>query len=195
MVGLLAAPVAAWSQSSTREEARETGQAAKGDTEKAAGRVEDSAQRAGGRMEDSAQRATGQTNARDEKVAKNEKKGTFADAHNFDVKGKVQKVSASSITIRRDDDKLPPVKLSVDKSTKVELDGERASVTQLKQGADVKASFNLREDKPIAVEIKADKTDTQKQMQDRREEHRERTQDMQQHHNDNQMPSQPRTTQ
>jgi hypothetical protein len=74
---------------------------------------------------------------------------------NFDVKGTIQSASASSITIRRED--LPAVKLHVDQNTKVELDGDRASATQLQPGQEVKASFNLQSDKPMAVEIKADK--------------------------------------
>jgi uncharacterized protein with LGFP repeats len=79
----------------------------------------------------------------------------FEGKNNYEVKGKIQSVTASSITVRRDE--MPPAKLRVDGNTKIELDGERASATQLKEGQEVKASFNLSDDKPMAVEIDAEK--------------------------------------
>jgi vacuolar-type H+-ATPase subunit H len=74
---------------------------------------------------------------------------------NWDIEGTVQSATKNSITVRRED--LPAAKLNIDKNTKIELEGERVMATQLKPGQEVKASFNLRNDKPIAVEIKADK--------------------------------------
>jgi membrane protein involved in colicin uptake len=74
---------------------------------------------------------------------------------NWDVEGKVQTASASSITVTRED--LPAAKLNIDKNTKVELDGNKVSAAQLMPGQEVKASFNLQNDKPMAVEIKAEK--------------------------------------
>jgi hypothetical protein len=82
---------------------------------------------------------------------------TFGDKDNFKLEGRIESVSASSITVRREE--LPAAKLSVDPNTKIELDGERVSAAQLKQGQEVKASFNLKNDKPMAVEIKAEKMD------------------------------------
>lgn len=79
----------------------------------------------------------------------------FEGKNNFEVKGRIQSVSASSITVSRED--LPAAKLSVDGNTKIELDGEKVSASQLKQGQEVKASFNLSDDKPMAVEIDAEK--------------------------------------
>jgi hypothetical protein len=38
----------------------------------------------------------------------------------------------------------------------VELDGNVARLGALRPGQDVKASFNLKGDKPMAIEIKAD---------------------------------------
>jgi hypothetical protein len=81
----------------------------------------------------------------------------FEGKNNFDVDGKIQSVSANSITIHRDD--LPPATLMVSKNTKIELDGDQVSAKMLKQGQDVKASFNLNKDKAEAVEIKAEKKD------------------------------------
>lgn len=80
---------------------------------------------------------------------------TFEGKDNYEVKGRISSVSASSITVRRDE--LPAAKLRVDRNTKIELDGEHVSAAQLRQGQEVKASFNLQDDKPMAVEIKAEK--------------------------------------
>jgi hypothetical protein len=90
----------------------------------------------------------------------NEKKSMFDGKKNFDLDGKIANVSGDTVTISRDD--LPPVELKVSHETKIELDGDRASSQQLKQGQDVKASFNLNKDKVEAVEIKAKRTDAQK---------------------------------
>jgi len=75
---------------------------------------------------------------------------------NFDVEGTIQSVSKGSITLRREE--LPAAKLNLDRNTMIELDGEKVSTSQLKPGQEVKASFNLRNDKPMAVEIKAEKS-------------------------------------
>lgn len=74
---------------------------------------------------------------------------------NFEMKGKVASASSSSITLHREG--LPDAKLDVDRNTKIELDGNHVSAGQLQPGQDVKASFNLQNDKPMAVEIKAKK--------------------------------------
>jgi vacuolar-type H+-ATPase subunit H len=74
---------------------------------------------------------------------------------NWDVKGTIQSVTKTSIIVRREE--LPAAKLNIDKYTKIELDGDHATTALLKPGQEVKASFNLRNDKPMAVEIKADK--------------------------------------
>jgi hypothetical protein len=91
-----------------------------------------------------------------EASAKGDKKHPlFEGKNNFDVDGKIQKVSPKSITVAREG--LPAATLNISKDTKIELDGEQASMKQLKQGQDVKASFNLKGDKPEAVEVKAEK--------------------------------------
>jgi hypothetical protein len=79
----------------------------------------------------------------------------FEGKNNFEVEGRIASVSASWITVRREE--LPAAKLRVDHNTKIELDGQHVSASQLKQGQEVKASFNLQNDKPMAVEIKAEK--------------------------------------
>jgi hypothetical protein len=71
----------------------------------------------------------------------------------FDLKGKVGRVSAKSVTIERD--KSTPATLMIDQATKIEVDGKPARATDLKPGDDVKASFNLSGERPIAVDLKA----------------------------------------
>lgn len=83
-----------------------------------------------------------------------QRRSMFEGQKNFDLDGKVQSVSDRSITIARED--LPPVTLEIERYTAIELDGEKAAHSQLRQGQDVEASFNLEGDKPVAVELKAE---------------------------------------
>lgn len=95
------------------------------------------------------------TEARQAAAEGEKKHPLFEGKNNFDVEGKIQKVSKNSITVARED--LPVATLNVNKDTKIELDGEKVSAAQLKTGQDVKASFNLKGDKAEAIEIKAEK--------------------------------------
>ena len=78
----------------------------------------------------------------------------FEGKDNWDVKGKISKVSGDSVTLHRDD--LPDVTLKTSTGTRVQVDGNDARVSQLRPGQDVRASFNLKGSDPMAVEIKAD---------------------------------------
>jgi hypothetical protein len=120
---------------SAGDKAKNAGSAASGEARKTGERWEEAADRAAGSSDSSV----------DAKV--------FDGKTNFDVDGKIQKVSKSSITIARDG--LPPATLGLAKGAKVQLDGNDVSISQLKPGEDVKASFNLDRDHPAAVEIKA----------------------------------------
>ena len=71
----------------------------------------------------------------------------------FNLKGKVGRVSGRSVTIDRDNS--TPATLVIDPATKIELDGKAARAADLKPGDDVKASFNLRGERPIALDLKA----------------------------------------
>ncbi len=132
--------------------AESTQQKAKDD----AGKVSGAARKTGQRWKEAGERAfggSGGTASADVKA--------FDGKKNFDLDGKVAKVSKTSITISRED--LPPATLGVAKDTKVQLDGDDASIRQLRPGQDVKASFNLDREHPEAVEIKAKRTDAEKQ--------------------------------
>jgi hypothetical protein len=87
----------------------------------------------------------------------------FEGKDNFSIDGKIQQASSSSITVAREE--LPAAKLTVDRNTKIELDGQQVSAAQLKPGQEVKASFNLQNDKPMAIEITAKKAEAEKQGQ------------------------------
>jgi hypothetical protein len=148
----------------TKEQVKQEGREARSEA-KEAGRE---AERA---MEQGTGSARGDASARTP-GAEEKKHPLFEGKNNFDVDGKVAEVSATSITIQRNE--LPAAKLHVSKNTKVEVDGQKASVEQLKRGQDVKASFNLQGDKAEAVEIKADKLerDAGKEMREQGQETR-----------------------
>ncbi len=95
--------------------------------------------------------------------ARAEKRSLFEGKSNFDLEGKISKVGRDTITLSRED--LPAATLKVSKETKIEVDGNTASIKELKQGQDVKASFNLQGEKPLAVEIKAQKAESPTQTQ------------------------------
>ncbi len=142
----------------TRTEMQQEGREAKGEMQQPAteGQRELQKQETKAQHEMAEQKDEARTAA-----AKGEKKHPlFEGKNNFDVEGKIQKVSPKSITVARDD--MPAATLMISKDTKIELDGENASMKQLRQGQDVKASFNLKGEKPEAVEIKAEKLSTQK---------------------------------
>lgn len=85
--------------------------------------------------------------------------GWFELQDNYEVEGTVSSVDASKdrITISRED--LPPASLSVAPDTRIELDGEDARLSQIRQGQEVRATFNLARDTPLAVEIEAESPD------------------------------------
>jgi hypothetical protein len=137
----------------TREEVKQEGREAKSEMQQEGreARTEMREQQAETQREMQERR----TEARQAAAEGEKKHPLFEGKNNFDVEGKIQKVSKSSITVSRED--LPAATLNVNKDTKIELDGEKVSAAQLKTGQDVKASFNLKGDKAEAIEIKAEK--------------------------------------
>jgi hypothetical protein len=161
VAGTLAAIALAWAQGAgaadAEKERKEAADATKAEVRQEGKEAQQSMERGADRAQAEAQARTGDPKA-------DKKHPLFEGKNNFDVKGKVQHASNDKITIQRDD--LPEVTLHVSPNTKVEVDGKHSSAQQLKQGQDVRASFNLRGDKPEAVEIKADqlKADDRKEM-------------------------------
>jgi hypothetical protein len=158
VAGTLAAIAFAWAQGAGAADAEK-------ERKEAADATKQQVQQEGREAKGSMEHAAGQAQAR---TGEQPKHPVFEGKNNFDVNGKVQHASADKITIQRDD--LPAVTLHVSPSTKVEVDGKKAAAGQLKQGQDVRASFNLRGEKPEAVEIKADalKADDRKEMDEQK---------------------------
>jgi hypothetical protein len=135
-------------QGSTKEETKEAAQAAGRDVEEGAAKARDTMKEQGQKADQAVQQSREGAPAGRDQPAQAMKRDSF------DIEGKVSKVSKSALTLKRDDG--PPATLHVDKSTRVKLDGDQVAITQLKPGQEVKASFDLQGDKPLAGEIKAD---------------------------------------
>lgn len=153
----------------TRSEVKQEGREAQGEMKQAGREAKAETQQAGSEAQREMQKQQHDTQremaerrgeARTAAAQGEKKHPLFDGKNNFDVEGRIQKISKNSITVQRED--LPAATLNVSKDTKIELDGEQASMKQLKQGQEVKASFNLKGDKPEAVEIKAEKMEGQK---------------------------------
>ena len=78
----------------------------------------------------------------------------------FEVDGTVRKVERNKITLSRKD--LPDVKLEIEDQTKIQVDGQQVTAGQLKDrlrmGDQVQARFQLDGDEPVALELKAQKS-------------------------------------
>jgi hypothetical protein len=76
-------------------------------------------------------------------------------AHAFNVKGIATKASSGELTLSRQNEKLPDVKLDVRDQTKAMLDGKKVAVSDIPEGAQVRASFQLDGDDAIALDVNA----------------------------------------
>jgi hypothetical protein len=103
-------------------------------------------------------KTTGQTDKQKSVQQFRAEDGLFS-SPNFDIEGRISSVSGDKITISRED--LPAAELSLASNTKIELDGDAASAQQLEEGQEVRAKFNLQEDRPIALEVSAERKDDQ----------------------------------
>jgi len=77
----------------------------------------------------------------------------FASSERYDMSGELAAVNTDrgEITIQRPS--LPPALLKVDPKTKIQIDGRQGSLSELKPGGAVRASFNLSGRRPIAIEV------------------------------------------
>lgn len=87
----------------------------------------------------------------------------FKDEDNYKIEGKIASVNQEQLTITRED--LPEVELVVPQGAEVKLDGDDVDFQQLQPGQDIKATFNVADNTPLAVELEADRTKEQKEMQ------------------------------
>ena len=94
------------------------------------------------------------------------KDGTFKKAQAFNIKGTLKNLAGGGVTIVREG--LPDADLDVRKETLVMLDGKKAELRAIPEGAPVSAKFQLEGEEVVAVELRAKstgiKTDLKKDM-------------------------------
>lgn len=82
----------------------------------------------------------------------------FRDKKNFEIRGTVSSVDAAQnrITVQREEG-MPPVELQVAQGTEIRMDGKQSSLQELQAGSEVRATFNVAQDQPIAIQLDARK--------------------------------------
>ncbi len=79
--------------------------------------------------------------------------GSYRVTQAFDLSGTVKSPGHTSFTVLREG--LPPAELHVREGTRVLLDGREVKATQLPEGAQVRAKFQLEGDQAVALRIEA----------------------------------------
>ena len=79
--------------------------------------------------------------------------GSYRLTQAFDLSGTVKSPGATSFTVLREG--MPPAELHVREATRVLLDGREVKATQLPEGAQVRAKFQLEGDQAVALRIEA----------------------------------------
>ncbi|WP_157370379.1 hypothetical protein [Vulgatibacter incomptus] len=89
------------------------------------------------------------------KAAGAENAEVFKNKSNFKVDGTIASIDASSgeLTLQRTG--MPPAELKIANDTKIRVNGKSASIQDLQPGSEVRAEFNLAENRPIAVSVDA----------------------------------------
>ena len=100
---------------------------------------------------------TARPDARSAAVKRFDAQGGFLGARNFMLQGHVAKVSRDAIVVRRDG--LPEAKLRLAAGTRIRLDEADVAPTELREGQEVRATFNVEGSTPLAIEIQAASTD------------------------------------
>ncbi|AFE07601.1 hypothetical protein COCOR_07561 [Corallococcus coralloides DSM 2259] len=108
------------------------------------------AQEVGPAIGDAAKKAVGAQTSKEEAA----QTGVWKEKHAFTMEGTVKTKDDDDITLARKDT-LPEVKLDVRDKTKVTLDDKPAKVSDLPEGAKVRAKFQLEGDDSVALELKA----------------------------------------
>ncbi|RKG61873.1 hypothetical protein D7X30_00570 [Corallococcus sp. AB011P] len=108
------------------------------------------AQQVGPAIGDAAKSVVGAQTSKEEAA----QTGVWKEKHAFNMEGTVKAKDKDDITLARKDT-LPEVKLEVRDKTKVTLDDQPAKVSDLPEGANVRAKFQLEGDDSVALELKA----------------------------------------
>lgn len=82
-----------------------------------------------------------------------ESQGTFRDADAYDLRGTLKKPVLGSVSIERRN--LPKATLDVRSKTKVTLDGRPVKISDIPEGAPVRARFQLEGTDTVAISIEA----------------------------------------
>lgn len=82
--------------------------------------------------------------------------GQFEEADNYKIEGRVAQLDleAGAMVVTRES--LPPVLLVAPESVPVKIDGKKASLSDLSVGSDVRATFNISQNFPIALSLEAE---------------------------------------
>jgi len=81
--------------------------------------------------------------------------GQFEEADNYDIEGRVAQLDleAGAMVVTRES--LPPVLLVAPESVPVKIDGKKATLSDLAVGSEVRATFNISQNFPIALSLDA----------------------------------------
>jgi hypothetical protein len=71
----------------------------------------------------------------------------------FEMKGKVERATRERLTLQREG--LPQASLDIRNETEVLLDGKKVKASELKEGMDIRAHFQIEGREPVAVKIEA----------------------------------------
>lgn len=83
-----------------------------------------------------------------------DQKKLFQAKDKFELKGTVQSIDASHAQITLERTNLPPAELFVvTEQTKIKLNGKEASLVDIQPGAEVRARFQIADDRPVALEL------------------------------------------
>jgi hypothetical protein len=82
-----------------------------------------------------------------------EHQGAFEQGKAFQLRGRIKDAGSDEITVARSG--LPPASLEIRDRTKVTIDGKPAKASDLKEGAEVRALFQLEDDEIVAVMVNA----------------------------------------
>lgn len=91
----------------------------------------------------------------------------FKDKDNFEVEGTVSSVDSTQNRITLNREGLPPMELQVAQGTEITMDGQQSSLSALQAGSEVRARFNVAQDKPVAIELEAKQSKMEKRGMER----------------------------
>lgn len=91
----------------------------------------------------------------------------FRNEDNYEIEGTISSVDQQNLTITRE--QLPGVQLVVPEGAEVKLDGNEVDFQQLQPGQEIRATFNVAENTPLAVELDAKLSKEEKEMQKQQE--------------------------